>query len=68
MTGLLKTPASIMGFILIGFFILIAIFAPVIAPPVSKGSLQDPTRWLQLRTQADGIRMDKETCRTLPFW
>ena len=27
-TGLLKTPASIMGFILIGFFILIAIFAP----------------------------------------
>jgi peptide/nickel transport system permease protein len=31
--GLLKTPASIVGFILIGFFVLVAVFAPVIAPP-----------------------------------
>jgi peptide/nickel transport system permease protein len=31
--GLLKTPASIIGFILISFFVLVAIFAPVIAPP-----------------------------------
>jgi peptide/nickel transport system permease protein len=34
--GLVKTPASIIGFILIGLFILIAIFAPVIAPPVTE--------------------------------
>ena len=31
--GLLKTPASIIGFILIGFFVLVAVFAPAIAPP-----------------------------------
>ena len=35
-TGLFKTPASILGFILIAFFIIIAIAAPVIAPPVTK--------------------------------
>lgn len=34
-TGLLKTPASILGFILIGLFVLIAIAAPVIIPPVT---------------------------------
>ena len=39
--GLLKTPASILGFALIGFFILIALAAPVIAPPVEPGSLQN---------------------------
>jgi len=34
-TGLFKTPASILGFVLILFFILIAIFAPLIMPPVT---------------------------------
>jgi len=32
--GLLKTPASIAGFILIFFFITVAIMAPVLAPPL----------------------------------
>lgn len=32
-TGLLKTPASIIGFILIGLFIFIALAAPLIIPP-----------------------------------
>jgi peptide/nickel transport system permease protein len=32
--GLLTTPTSIAGFIMIGFFVLIAIFAPLIAPPI----------------------------------
>jgi peptide/nickel transport system permease protein len=32
--GLLKTPASIAGFILIIFFIIVAIAAPVLAPPL----------------------------------
>ena len=35
LTGLLKTPASIIGFVLIGFFIIIAVAAPVLAPPVT---------------------------------
>ncbi len=34
-TGLLKTPASILGFILIFIFVLIAAFAPLIIPPVT---------------------------------
>jgi peptide/nickel transport system permease protein len=38
LTGLLKTPASILGFILIGIFILIAILAPVIIPPVTPNN------------------------------
>jgi len=33
--GLLKTPASILGFILIAIFVFIAIFAPLIMPPVT---------------------------------
>jgi peptide/nickel transport system permease protein len=40
--GLLKTPASILGFILIGFFTLLALAAPVIAPPVSKDPYKIP--------------------------
>jgi len=35
LTGLLKTPASIMGFILIGLFIFIALAAPIIIPPTT---------------------------------
>jgi peptide/nickel transport system permease protein len=34
LTGLLKTPASILGFILIGLFIFIAVAAPLIISPV----------------------------------
>jgi peptide/nickel transport system permease protein len=33
LTGLLKTPASILGFVLIILFIIIALAAPVLAPP-----------------------------------
>lgn len=33
--GLLRTPASILGFTLIGLFVLIAILAPVLAPPLN---------------------------------
>jgi peptide/nickel transport system permease protein len=37
-TGLLKTPASILGFILIALFIFIALAAPLIAPPVTPNN------------------------------
>ena len=36
-TGLFKTPASIIGFSLIVFFVLVAVFAPVLAPPRATG-------------------------------
>ena len=40
-TGLLKTPASILGFILITLFIIVALAAPLIMPPVTPN---DPYR------------------------
>ena len=35
-SGLLKTPASITGFVLIGLFIFIALAAPVLADPAGR--------------------------------
>jgi peptide/nickel transport system permease protein len=35
MTGLFKTPAAILGFVLIVIFIMIALLAPLIAPPLN---------------------------------
>ncbi len=37
LVGLFKTPASIIGFSLIVLFVLIAIFAPLLAPPKATG-------------------------------
>jgi peptide/nickel transport system permease protein len=66
--GLLKTPASIAGFVLIGIFILIAIFAPVIIPPVTA---KDP-----FKIPRDGFRSDPRPMGSawtrnvpdVPFW
>jgi peptide/nickel transport system permease protein len=65
--GLLKTPASIMGFVLIGLFIFIALATPVIAPPVSKDPYKIPR---------DGYRAEPRPMMSvwesdpppLPFW
>lgn len=67
-TGLLKTPASRAGFFLIGFFILIAILAPVIIPPVTPN---DP-----YKIPRDGYKSDpqpmgsvwKKNVPDIPFW
>ncbi len=66
--GLLKTPASIMGFVLIGLFIIIALAAPLLAPPYSS---QDP-----YKIPRDGFSSDPRPMGTvwktreppLPFW
>ena len=66
-TGLLKTPASIFGFVLIGLFIIIALAAPVIAPPASPDPYKIPR---------DGYRAEPKAMMTvwetdpppLPFW
>ena len=65
--GLLKTPASILGFILIGLFIFIALAAPVIAPPVGRDPYKIPR---------DGFRAEPRPMMAawqikpppLPFW
>lgn len=66
--GLLKTPASIMGFILIGFFVIVAIAAPLIAPPVNQ---KDP-----YKIPRDGFKSEPQPMGSiwkskqppLPFW
>ncbi len=66
--GLLKTPASILGFTLIGLFILIALAAPLIAPPLTP---TDP-----YKIPRDGFSSEprpmmsswEHTPPPLPFW
>jgi peptide/nickel transport system permease protein len=66
--GMFKTPASIFGFILIALFVLIAIFAPLIAPPVNP---RDP-----YKIPRDGFKADPQPMMSpwnrnappLPFW
>jgi peptide/nickel transport system permease protein len=68
LTGLLKTPASIIGLTLIVFFIFVAIAAPVLAPPKATG---DP-----FQIPRDGFTSDprppgtewKRNKPPLPFW
>lgn len=67
-TGLLKTPASILGFILIGLFIIIAVAAPWIAPPVNPN---DPYKIPRDGFSPDPRPMGAEWTRNqppLPFW
>jgi peptide/nickel transport system permease protein len=68
LVGLLKTPASITGFILIGFFVFIAVAAPLIIPPVTANDA--------FKIPRDGFRSDprpmgSEWTRNVPdvpFW
>jgi peptide/nickel transport system permease protein len=65
--GLLKTPASIIGFILIFMFILIAIFAPVIAPPVGKDAYRIPRDGFSGEPKPMGT-VWKKNVPDIPFW
>jgi peptide/nickel transport system permease protein len=66
--GLAKTPASILGFSLILFFVIVALAAPVIAPPSNPN---DP-----YKIPRDGFRSDPQPMGSewkvrqppLPFW
>lgn len=66
-TGLLKTPASIIGFILIGLFVIIAIFAPVIAPPVGKDPYRIPRDGFSGEPRPMGSEW-KKNVPDIPFW
>lgn len=65
--GLVKTPASIMGFSLITIFILIAIFAPVIAPPVGKDPYKIPRDGFTAEPKPMGAEW-KKNVPDIPFW
>jgi peptide/nickel transport system permease protein len=65
--GLLRTPASIMGFTLIGLFILVAVFAPVIAPPVGNDPYKIPRDGFSGEPRGMGSEWKKNTPE-VPFW
>lgn len=68
MQGLLKTPASIAGTILISFFVLIAIAAPVLAPPLNPN---DPYKIPRDGFKAQPREMGSEwrvRPPEVPFW
>ncbi|MCX6056290.1 MAG: ABC transporter permease [Chloroflexi bacterium] len=67
LTGLLKTPASILGFILIAFFILVAIFAPAIIPPVYKDAYRIPRDGFYSEPRPMGSVWVEEA-PAIPFW
>jgi len=68
LVGLFKTPASIIGFALILLFIIVALAAPAIAPPINPN---DP-----YKIPRDGFRSDPQPMGSewkvrqppLPFW
>ena len=66
--GLLKTPTSILGFILIGMFIFIAVAAPLLAPPVTPNDpYKIPRDGFSPNPQPMGAEW-KRNAPPLPFW
>lgn len=66
--GLLKTPASILGFVLIGIFILIAIAAPVIIPPArASDPYSIPRDGFSPNPEPPGSAWERNA-PPLPFW
>ncbi|MFZ5879956.1 MAG: ABC transporter permease [Chloroflexota bacterium] len=67
MQGMMKTPASIAGFSLVLFFVLIAIFAPAIIPAVSKDPYSIPRDGFKSDPQPMGTEW-KKNAPDAPFW
>ncbi len=66
--GLFKTPASITGFILISFFVLIALAAPVLAPPVrADDPYTIPRDGFKSQPREMGAEWTKNAPE-IPFW
>lgn len=65
--GLFKTPASIIGVILITIFVLIAIFAPVIAPPVGNDPMKIPRDGFSGEPKPPGSEWNRNVPE-IPFW
>jgi peptide/nickel transport system permease protein len=68
LTGLLKTPASILGFILIGLFIFIALAAPLIIPPTrASDAYSIPRDGFSPNPEPPGSAWERNA-PDLPFW
>ena len=67
--NLFKTPASILGFSLILLFVLIAIFAPLIAPPVTpKDPYKIPRDGYSSDPQPMGTAWTHNVPKVVPAW
>ena len=67
LVGMMKTPASIAGMVLVGMFVLIAVFAPQIIPSVGR----DPYAIPRDGFKSDPRPMGSEWTRNvpdIPFW
>jgi peptide/nickel transport system permease protein len=56
--GLLTNPLSVMGLLLLLFFILVAVFAPVLAPDPDLAKQEDVSLWQRFTTPLDRIPRD----------
>lgn len=66
--GLMKTPASILGFVLIALFILVAVGAPVIAPPLEgKDPYKIPRDGFSSEPRSMGSAWERNV-PPIPFW
>jgi peptide/nickel transport system permease protein len=66
--GLLKTPASIAGTVLIVFFVLIALAAPVLAPPLNPNDpYKIPRDGFKAQPKAMGSEWNSKP-PDIPFW
>jgi peptide/nickel transport system permease protein len=65
--GLIRTPASIMGFTLIGIFVLVALLAPVIIPPVGNDPYKIPRDGFSSAPKPMGTDWIKNA-PAIPFW
>src|SRR4030066_330759 len=65
--GLLRTPASIMGFTLIGIFVLVAVFAPLIIPPVGNDPYRMPRDGVSSEPKGLGSAWTRNS-PDIPFW
>jgi peptide/nickel transport system permease protein len=69
LVGMFKTPASIIGFSLIMFFILVAIFAPVLAPPKETGDpFQIPRDGFSADPKPPGTPWERNAPPVVPTW
>lgn len=68
MQGMFKTPASIAGFMLIVFFVIVALAAPVLAPPVTPNNpYKIPRDGFKSQPRGIGSEWTKNVPE-MPFW
>ena len=65
--GLFKTPAAVMGTVLIMFFVLIALLAPVLAPPLTDDPYKIPRDGFKAEPKPMGEVWNSRP-PPLPFW